>query len=287
MSDVEENGQVLQLGTADVSAVNIKPPVFSETSAAMWFKVMEAQFHLKNITTSRTKFYHVLSSIPTNILDNISLSAVEKEDYDSFKREVVSFYEKTKPELFERLISSAVMTGRPSAYLRELQQLAEKVNVGEDLIRHKFLQSLPSTISPALGSQKSLSLTEMGRMADELMPLHSKMNIVDLVDTHVSTNTGDNYFNQNDHMHTNHFSSNVPRGKYGESQIPFAVRPFHPDQRPKMCRAHIYYGARAKTCKNFCAYPDKSKCRMTPNSRPSSPARPTRQGNYRGESQWQ
>ena len=30
--------------------------------------------------------------------------------------------------------------------------VASKVNVGEDLVRHRFLQSLPSTISPALGS---------------------------------------------------------------------------------------------------------------------------------------
>ena len=48
------------------------------------------------------------------------------------------------------------MTGRPSSYLCELQQIASKVGAGEELVCHKFLQALPANIRPVLASQKTL-----------------------------------------------------------------------------------------------------------------------------------
>ena len=68
-----------------ITAVSIKPPIFSETSSAMFFRVMEAQFSLKGITVSKTKFYHVMSAVPTNILENIPIQVLDGEDYDITK----------------------------------------------------------------------------------------------------------------------------------------------------------------------------------------------------------
>ena len=47
-----------------------------------------------------------------------------------------------------------------SSYLRELQGFANKVAAGDDLVRHKFIQSLPPTIAPVIASQKSLTLAQ-------------------------------------------------------------------------------------------------------------------------------
>ena len=202
--------------------------------------------------------------MPSEILDS--------EDYDVIKHEIIDFHEKSKPELFEKLISSTNMAGKPSVYLRELQQLASKVNVGEDLVRHRFLQNLPSTISTALGSQKSLSLTDMGKLADDLMPFHARSNYVSHEPNEDRNygETGSTGRNRNNSSRNNY---SVRRNSQSSSDIPYGLRPYHPDQRPKMCRSHIFYGPRAKTCKHFCPYPDKSGCKILPNSRPNSPAR--------------
>jgi hypothetical protein len=157
-------------------AVSIKAPAFSEASPTLWFKILESQFHLKGITTSQTKFFHAMSFLTVEVLLNVSDSVLNKENYDELKESISSFYEKTKPELFEKLIFSASMTGRPSVYLRELQQVATKLNVGEELVRHKFIQNLPATIAPVIAAQKSLDLHQLGNVADELMPLHTQLH---------------------------------------------------------------------------------------------------------------
>ena len=86
----------------------------------------------------------------TDVLDNVPDNILDKENFDELKEAVISFYEKTKPELFAKLISKTPMTGRPSACLSKLQQIASKVRVGDDLVRHQFIQNLPSTIAPAI-----------------------------------------------------------------------------------------------------------------------------------------
>lgn len=264
MPEVEEqigNGGVEVNAGAGVNAVAVRPPVFSETAAAVWFRVLETQFRIARITTTGTKFIQATSALPMSVLENVPENVLENENYDELKQAVISFHESTKPELFEQLISSKAMTGRPSVYLREIQKVASQVGAGDDLVRHKFISALPSTIAPIIATQKTLSLVQLGSMADELMPLHNQINIV------------------NHRERKQSFSSSDRKARdfsVGESNenIPIGLRPFHKKQRPNICRAHIYYADQAKTCKPWCRYPNKSNCRMQrSHSRSSSPRR--------------
>lgn len=249
------------------NSVSIKTPVFSETSPLTWFAILEAQFSIKGITVSQTKFHHALANLTTDAIDTASFAVIESKDYDLLKTTIVAAYQRSKPELFDKLISSTTMTGRPSACLRELRTLATKVNVDDDLIRHKFVQSLPSSIAPAVAAQKRLTLDELGTLADELMPLTSQINKV-----------FENKNGKRDYQ--------KPEKKNPQNNIPFAYRPFYKDQRPKICRAHLYFANEARTCKPWCKYPDKTRCSVQPSSRPSSrsssPAREEEQGNASG-----
>ena len=124
MPEVEE-GIVAEGG--GVNAVLVRPPEFSEAAAAVWFRVLETQFKIARITTSGTKFIQATSALPMSVLENIPANVIESENYDELKESVISFHESTKPELFEQLISSKAMTGRPSVYLREIQKVASQV----------------------------------------------------------------------------------------------------------------------------------------------------------------
>ena len=42
--------------------VNVKVPKFMETAMNGWFTMLEAQFHLRNVTASKNKFYTVVLS---------------------------------------------------------------------------------------------------------------------------------------------------------------------------------------------------------------------------------
>lgn len=246
--------------TAD--AVSIKVPIFSETATAGWFSILESQFHLRSISVDETKFYHVISALPAELISKLPSALMTNKSYNDLKNAVISIHEKTKPELFARLINDTKMTGRPSYYLQELTATANKIGIKEeDLIKHRFIKALPDTISPVIAAQKSLTLEQMGTLADELMPLLQKENFA------VSQNTKTDL--------TYHQPPNTPKPNY--SNQPIGLRPFSKDQRPRVCRGHLYFAEKSRTCKPWCRWPNKQHCTMQPNSRAPSPSREPQQ----------
>ena len=245
-----------------INHVSIKPPMFMEDNVQAWFSIMEAQFSIAKITVKETKFYHVLASLPPNIVTPITQSTLDSKDYDVLKGAVLSTYEKSKPELLDKLMSSTIMTGRPSIYLNELLSLSTKIGAGDDIVRHKFISALPNSISPIIASQGDLDFLRLGKMADELL-IH--MNRQESSQAHV--NQLSSQAQQNRHS----TSTNAARSS---QQIPYGLRPFNKDQKPKVCRAHLWFGEKAKYCKPWCKWPNKNNSiQIQPSSRPSSPAR--------------
>jgi len=242
--------------------VGVKMPQFMETAPAAWFSILEANFHIKKITTEETKFFHLIAALPPEVVQKLQKQLPDR-NYTETKQVVVNIYEETKPEMFEKLIRQTTMSGRPSHFLQELCTLATKVGgVCDDLVRHKFINALPATVAPVVAAQRTLTLQQLGSLADELTPLFDKTNTV----MKVSNSYGMNSNDQTQRKYENRRNSSCPTG----------VMPYHPDQRPKICRAHIYYGNKARTCKPWCRFPgDRNKFKFLPNSRQTSPARST------------
>lgn len=233
------------------NTVSIKPPIFSESSVEGWFLIMESQFAITRIIQEETKFHHVLSALPSNLVSRLPKEIITQRNYTALKEKVIEVYEATKPELFDKLIQKTKMCGRPSIFLHELQSIASKVGVGDDLVRHRFVNALPSNISPVLASRKDMPLAELGTLADELLPLVSQSPVQP-----INVIEAKNYGHQ-----TN------------KSNLPYGLRPYKDGQKPQVCKAHLYYGPSAKTCKSWCKWPKKVNCRILPNSRNSSPSR--------------
>lgn len=240
--------------------VTVKPPPFMETAVTGWFAIMEAQFHLANIRSAETKFFHVLSALPASTVVRVPADILDRKHYKDLKQHIIDLFEQTKPELFNQLISNTIMQGKPSVYLEEIKRTASKVGVTDDLVKHKFLQAIPSSISAVLASQKSLDLQALGKLADELMVFsNNPVNVV-------QNSTPSSQIRHRPNVSRNSTSS----VSYHHSQ---GVQPFHQNQRPKVCRAHLYFGKQAKWCKPWCQWPGKSSTlQLHPSSRSSSPA---------------
>ena len=142
---------------AAVEHVSIKMPEFMESSVNGWFKILEAQFTLRGITVSSTKFLHILSTLPANIVTKIPEKILLSNSYESLKEAVLSIYEETKPELLDKLMSSTSMSGRPSVYLAEMLTVAARIRVNDTIVRHKFLQNLPEAVKPAIAGSATTS----------------------------------------------------------------------------------------------------------------------------------
>lgn len=75
-------------------------------------------------------------------------------------------------------------------------------------------------------------------------------------------------FNHSSRSHSNQNSS-APSINYSDPSVPHGVRAFHENQRPQVCRSHLYYGNRARSCKRWCML-SSTATNITPDSRPSS-----------------
>jgi len=232
-----------------IAHVGIKPAEFSEPNANGWFTIMEAQFRLAKVSQSSTKFYHCLAALPPSVVNRLSEETVTGEEYAELKKVVLGLVETSRPEMFESLLSSEVLTGRPSACMSAMQRTASKVGVGEEFVRHKFLNSLPPNITPVLAAQQSLSLSQLGTLADELVAF-AKTNSSSVCQASLSSQ---------------------PRQREQRPQN-MSVMPYRSGQRPQICRAHIYFADEARTCRPWCKWPNKRQCKIQAYSRNSSPA---------------
>lgn len=233
-----------------ISSFKIKPPVFSETSVTTWFRIVEAQFHLANIRSSRTKYFHVMSQIPPEVLDKISQNDLDDEDYDKFKKSVIGTYEKSKIELFNDFLSKQIYGGKPSVYLQDMVRQAGKLNIDNDIVRMQFLKTLPVQVRTVLAAHTSLTLQQLGELANDILVISPQAPVM-AVEMSPTVAT-------------------VPKKETSQQNFSSSVAPFRPNQRPKVCRGHIYYGPRSRSCKPWCTWPTKTGLNILPNSRPGS-----------------
>ena len=235
---------------ASLQQITIKTPEFMEMAVNGWFSILEAQFHLRNITASTTKFYTVISSLPAEVVAKIPITILESKKYEEIKQSLIEAHERTKPKLLDKLMSTTTITGRPSTYLQEMLSIAKRIGIGEEIVIHKFLQALPATISPVIASRKELSPTQLGKLADELMLLLNNINATAFTAQHRTQ--------KNEKSKDNII-------------LPTGIKPFFPEQKAKICRAYLYFAEQARTCKPWCRWPKKQNTKILPNSRPPTP----------------
>ncbi|KAG1665080.1 hypothetical protein GQR58_019554 [Nymphon striatum] len=157
-----------------VGHVSVKAAAFIKSAASGWFQIMNAQFHLAGINNRQTKFYHTLAALPAEIIDRIPEDILSSTDYEQLKSGILDLFQESKAELFNKLMSNTVMTGKPSQFIEEMAKIARKDGITNDFIQHKFIQSVPPSIAPFLATQKDMTLSQLGKLADELLPFSRK-----------------------------------------------------------------------------------------------------------------
>ena len=53
------------------AAVHMKLPTFWPDAAEVWFAQADAQFAIRNLTSSKTKFYHAIADLPQEVASQI------------------------------------------------------------------------------------------------------------------------------------------------------------------------------------------------------------------------
>ena len=72
MPKVDETPELVGVADADLLPppsvpVALKLPIFWPEAAEVWFAQADAQFAIKSITVSKTKFYHKVANLPQDV----------------------------------------------------------------------------------------------------------------------------------------------------------------------------------------------------------------------------
>ena len=108
----------------NIDAISIKLPTFRPAQPQIWFTQAEAQFHLRNIKTDETKYYHVLSSLDQDTIQRVSdlvTNPPAKEKYTALKNRLLQTFGLSKAERAARILNIPGLGDRkPSQLLDEM-----------------------------------------------------------------------------------------------------------------------------------------------------------------------
>lgn len=181
-SQLEESmqrGAGSQSGSAVNAVTEVKLVPFYENDPDLWFKIIEATFEARKITSERSRYFHVVSQLSSTVAQQIKdviSSAYSEGKYDELKKSLTTIYAETATEKFEKLISSEPLGDmKPSSALHKIKGLASDT-VKEDFIKKLWLKRLPQTIKAVL-SASSDPLDNLAKMADSMWEVSDKGSI--------------------------------------------------------------------------------------------------------------
>lgn len=152
-----------------VDAVSLRLPTLWTSNVTAWFRHIETQFQLRNITRDRTKFNHVMASLDEKTFDRINdLLDVVPDDgaYEFLKAEIIERYDVSEEERIEMLLDMPPSDRRPSEQLQYMRSIF-RPKKDDVWFRVVFWRSLPREISAIFAHDKTVSLDVLARRADK------------------------------------------------------------------------------------------------------------------------
>ncbi|RWS11202.1 uncharacterized protein B4U79_04372, partial [Dinothrombium tinctorium] len=159
----------------DLSTVAIKLPPFWTADPELWFHQIEAQFELKGITSDKTKFNYIASSLSGEIASEVRdllISPPKENMYGALKKALISRTSVSEEQRLQQLLQQEELGDRkPSQLLRRMKQLVgDKISIIEStMFRSLFMQRLPEKIRLVLVAAKEEKLETIAEMADKVM----------------------------------------------------------------------------------------------------------------------
>ena len=249
-----------------VSAVSIKLPPFWPADPEVWFAQVEAQFTTRGVTTQKTRFDYVVSSLSPEFATEVRdllLKPPAETPYDKLKAELIKRTAASEQRKLQQLLGGEELGDRkPTQLLRRMQQLlGDKLSASADansFLRELFLQRLPPNVRMVLASTDgSMDLNNLADMADKVMEVATpaisaitnprgdssevkqlREEVTRLADLVASLTTQ---------------SRSRPRST-SRHRRPQSPAPQHSPSDDSYCWYHSKYGENARKCKEPCGW---------------------------------
>ena len=248
------------------SAYNIKFQLqpFIRKNPKLWFRQVESNFKVHRITNDRIRYHAVYAVLPEDIALDIP---DEMESYEELKGLVLNVTDKSNQEKMQEALGECTLDGRrPSQFIRHARNKLREVGLDptDDLLKNRLLHAMPQDARLTLTGQEHLPLDSYCSIADNIYDLLERTKALSVTHVHKQNNNNESRHNNSyQSRNTTTSTKSTPRGNHG--YLPYAE-----GQRQKICRAHLYFAEKARSCKTWCRWPGPKPERIEPSSTFSS-----------------
>lgn len=260
--EVQEHASTAAAAATHISRISVKMPPFSRTNPKLWFLQLESHFHTASIVRDDTKFHHVVSSVETDILEQV-MDIVEvpptNNKYDTLKNKIVDIFSLSAHQKQQRLFNECFLGyKKPSQLLLEMQNLAGK-DISESMLKSLWLSRLPISMQTVLAASTE-PLSKLSTLANTIHSLPSqsvnqisepnvshscsdiKQEIKELAQevSQIKLSTRNNYSRSNNYSRTNNYSKS---NNYS-----------HQNKNKVLCYYHSKFGNQALKCEKPCSF---------------------------------
>lgn len=247
----------------------IKLPPFWPADPELWFVQVEAQFACRKITSQKSKFDHVVSSLAPEYaaeVRDLLISPPTDNPYTTLRTQLIKRTTASDQRKLQLLLTSEELGDRkPSQLLRRIQQLlGNRPGMSdESFLKELFMQRLPPNVRMVLASTpEGTEVGKLADLADKVMEAASPTGAIASV-TPPPTKTDK----------VEHLQEEVSRLEKLVQKLSRPRSPLRPTLRPpsrrsptppintsadadshSLCWYHRTFGSRARQCRPPCAW---------------------------------
>ena len=238
---------------APLHAVAVKLPPFWEPNPRVWFVQCEAAFRHANVTREVTKFDHILTALPTSVVNAIidlvdEVDGHQEDCYTLLKERLMGKYSLSKWSRCAAVVDHDQLGDRrPSTLMDDMLAVHPEGEKPNSLFLYIFLRKLPPEMMDQLVVKDYATPRELGLAADKLwdsrrsrgrpvcaLAVPPPMAAVSAVSRSPSPSTGRPALNRSSGGRRQRASTPGPSG---------------------FCRLHAKWGEDARNCFPPCSWP--------------------------------
>ena len=245
---------------APVAHVAVKLPEFWVSDPDMWFFQAECAFNRARITTSYTRFEHVVTRLPEHVVTSVrslllGLDAASPDAYELLKAQLIASFGKSRWQRgFALLDHPAIGDRRPSHMMAEMLALLPAGAQADTLFLCLFLRRLPAGMRDHLAAADYNTAAQMASHADLLWDARAGQPAASLMEMPAPVMPV--LYGRSSSPHDSQRSSS-PRESYRSSgrrrdrrDTPHSTGRLNPG----LCRHHAKWGSKAYDCIPPCAW---------------------------------
>lgn len=257
-------------GIAAVS-VALKLPPFWPADPELWFAQVEAQFACRRITSERSKFDYIVSSLAPEFaveVRDLLIRPPAVDPYKTLKAQLTKRTTASEQRKLQMLFTAEELGDRkPTQLLRRMRQLlGDRPGLTDDsFLRELFFQRLPPNVRMVLASTPDgTGLEQQADLADKVMEVAAPPTAIASVSTPPPLATEVDQLREQvsrlsmlvhnlSRTRSSSRSSNRPSRRPSTPPADSAETSDSPDDQETLCWYHRKFGSQAKRCRSPCS----------------------------------